>query len=187
MVRRVSAGQSRTNYDANQLNGNLAAVGVTGSGAVSNSDVGMKLFAGYQFNESFSLEGGYFNMGRPRTYNGTITAPVASTFSGKVEGQGVNLDAVGTLPLGNGISVIGRVGAAYFQSKASTTVTAGSIAGFGNETSNKFVPEIGVGLQYDFTKTISARLEAQRYMKVGNSNTGTADVDLYSGGIVFKF
>lgn len=82
----VSAGQSRTNYDANQLNGNLAAVGVTGSGAVSNSDVGMKLFAGYQFNESFSLEGGYFNMGRPRTYNGTITAPVASTFSGKVEG-----------------------------------------------------------------------------------------------------
>lgn len=99
----------------------------------------------------------------------------------------MNLDAVGTLPLGNGISVIGRVGAAYFQSKASTTVTAGSIAGFGNETSNKFVPEIGVGLQYDFTKTISARLEAQRYMKVGNSNTGTADVDLYSGGIVFKF
>ncbi|MEI6724201.1 MAG: hypothetical protein WCO67_25845 [Betaproteobacteria bacterium] len=45
----------------------------------------------------------------------------------------------------------------------------------------------GVGAQYDFTKTIAGRIEAQRFSKVGNSNTGSGDVDFYSAGIVVKF
>lgn len=183
----ASAGQSKTNYNANQLSADLRAVGVTATGAVSSSDIGLKAFAGYSFNENFALEGGYFNMGRPLTYNGTMTAPTAGTFNGKAEGQGVNLDAVGTLPLGQGFSLIGRLGAAYFQTKATATVTAGSLSGYGNATSNKFVPVFGAGVQYDFTKTIAGRLEAQRFSKVGNSNTGSGDVDFISAGIVVKF
>ncbi len=180
-------GQSKTNYNAGQLSADLRAAGITGTGAVSSSDLGLKLFGGYTFNENFALEGGYFNMGRPLSYNGTITAPTAATFSGKLEGQGVNLDMVGTLPLAQGFSLIGRLGAAYFQAKATATVTAGSLSGYGNATSNKVVPTFGVGAQYDFTKTIAGRLEVQRFSKVGNNNTGSGDVDFYSAGIVFKF
>ena len=183
----ANLGQSKTNYNASQLSGDLRAVGITATGAVSSSDIGLKAFAGYTFNENFALEGGYFNMGRPVTFNGTITAPTAATFNGKAEGQGVNLDAVGTLPLGQGFSLIGRLGAAYFQTKATTTVTAGSLSSYGNATSNKFVPAYGVGAQYDFSKTIAGRLEVQRFSKVGNSNTGSGDVDFYSAGIVYKF
>ena len=182
-----SLGQSKTNYNAGQLSADLRAVGVTATGAISSSDIGLKAFAGYSFNGNFALEGGYFNMGRPLTSNGTVTAPTAATFSGKVEGQGVNLDAVGTLPLAQGFSLIGRLGAAYFQTKATTTVTAGNLSSYGNATSNKFVPVFGVGAQYDFTKTIAGRIEAQRFSKVGNSNTGSGDVDFYSAGIVVKF
>ena len=82
---------------------------------------------------------------------------------------------------------LGRLGAAYFQTKASATVTAGSLSGYGNATSNKFVPAYGIGAQYDFSKTIAGRLEVQRFSKVGNSNTGSGDVDFYSAGIVYKF
>lgn len=180
-------GQSKVNYSASQLSADLAAIGKTATGAVSNSDLGLKVFLGYSFNENFALEGGYFNMGRPASYNGTITAPTAATFSGKIEGQGVNLDMVGTLPVANGFSLFGRLGAAYFQTKASATATAGNLTGYGNATSNKFVPVYGVGAQYDFTKAIAGRIEVQRFGKVGNSNTGSGDVDFYSAGIVFKF
>ncbi len=183
----LSAGQSKSNYNASKLSSDLAAVGVTATGAVSSSDIGLKLFAGYAFNENFALEGGYFNMGRPVTFNGTVTAPTAATFSGKAAGQGVNLDVVGTLPIAQGFSLLGRLGAAYFQTKSTTTVTAGSLTGYGNATSNKIVPEVGIGLQYAFTKTVAGRFEVQRYMKVGNNNTGSSDVDFYSAGIVVKF
>ena len=178
---------SRVNYTSSTLASDLAAAGRTGSGSVSSSDIGLKAFAGYSFNETFSLEGGYFNMGRFATVNGTITAPTAATFSGKIEGQGFNLDAVGTFPLANGFSFLGRAGGAYFQTKASATVTAGSLGGYSNATSNKFVPELGIGAQYDFTKSVAARLEWQRYFKVGNSNTGTGDIDFLSAGLVVKF
>ena len=185
----ANLGQSKTNYDSSKLAADLAAVGRTGTGAVSNSDLGLKLFAGYTLNDNVALEGGYFNAGRFATTNGTITAPAAATFNGKIEGQGVNMDVVGTLRggPGTGFSMIGRLGVAYFQTKATTTVTAGTLTGYGNATSSKLVPEVGLGIQYDFTKTIAGRLEVQRYMKVGNSNTGSADVDVYSAGIVYKF
>ncbi len=183
-----SLGQSRINYGSGQLAADLQASGITGTGAVSNSDIGLKVFGGYTFNPNFALEGGYFNMGRFASTNGTFTKPApGGTFSGKIEGQGVNLDAVGTLPLAQGFALLGRVGGAYFQTKASSTATAGGFTGYGNATSNKFVPEVGLGLQYDFTKTIAGRAEVQRYMKVGNSNTGSGDVDFYSAGIVVKF
>jgi OOP family OmpA-OmpF porin len=167
-------GQSRINYDSGNVTADLAAAGVTGNAAVSKTDIGLKLFGGYQFNESFALEGGYFNMGRVATFNGTISSPGASrTFTAKGEGQGVNIDAVGTVPLSNGFSLLGRAGAA--------------ISGYGNVTRSKVLPLIGIGAQYDFTKTVSGRLEVQRYMKVGNNNTGSGDVDFYSAGVVFKF
>lgn len=183
-----SLGQSRVNYSSGQLAADLRAAGITGSGAVSNTDIGGKFFAGFQFNQNFALEGGYFNMGRPASINGTYTAPgPGGTFSTKVEGQGVNLDAVGTLPLSNGFSLLGRLGVAYFETKASSTATAGGFNGYGNATSNKFVPVFGIGAQYDFSKTVAGRLEVQRFSKVGNNNTGSSDVDFYSAGIVVKF
>jgi OOP family OmpA-OmpF porin len=183
-----SVGQSRINYDAGNVAADLAAASVVGTAAVSKTDIGLKLYGGYQFNENFALEGGYFNMGRVASLNGTITSPgVSRTFTAKGEGQGVNLDAVGILPMSNGFSLLGRVGAAYFQYKNTLTVSGAAISGYGNVTSSKVLPLVGIGAQYDFTKTVSGRVEVQRYMKVGNNNTGSGDLDFYSAGVLFRF
>ena len=48
--------------------------------------------------------------------------------------------------------------------------------------------KLGLGLQYDFTKNVGARLEWEHFRNVGDRNTtGEGDVNLYSLGIVVKF
>ena len=59
----------------------------------------------------------------------------------------------------------------------------------GNKEADKIIKNIkALGLKYDFTKNVGARMEWQRYSNIGNdSTTGQGDVNLYSIGIVFKF
>jgi OOP family OmpA-OmpF porin len=180
-------GQGRISYDSGNLASDLAAAGITGSGTVSDTDLGFKLFGGYQFNENLAVEAGYFHLSR-FDVNGNFTKPKpAGTFTGTIEGQGPYLDAVGTLPFGKGFSGIGRAGIAYFQTKASATASSVGLTGYSNATADRIVGEFGLGLQYDFTKLLAGRLEFQRYFNVGDIRTGSGDVDLYSVGLVYKF
>ncbi len=92
---------------------------------------------------------------------------------------------MGTIPLANNLSIYAKAGIARWDVDAS-----GSIAGVGaaavSDTATDFT--FGVGLKYDFTKNIAARLEYQRYNNLGNNNTtGQSDVDRFSLGVVFKF
>ena len=183
-----SIGQSRVNYSSSTLVSDLAAGGITGTGTVSTNDTAGKLFVGYQFNPNLALEGGYFNMGTFLKANGTFTKPApGGTFAATAKGQGGNFDVVGMLPFGQGFAGIGRLGVAYFETKAEATASVAGFSGYSNATSNKTVVDAGLGLQYEFTKSVAGRLEWQRYFKVGNSNTGSGDVDFYSLGITVKF
>jgi len=47
---------------------------------------------------------------------------------------------------------------------------------------------IGAGAKWNFAKNWSARLEWERFAKVGDSNTtGTSDIDFFSVGLAYKF
>ena len=49
-------------------------------------------------------------------------------------------------------------------------------------------PTSGVGLKYNHTKNVAARLEFQRYNDVGdNATTGQSDVNVASLGLRIKF
>jgi OOP family OmpA-OmpF porin len=45
----------------------------------------------------------------------------------------------------------------------------------------------GIGARYFITRNFGARVEWQRYQKVGGDNTGTDDVDLFSVGALYAF
>jgi hypothetical protein len=185
-----SIGVSKSRYDEDGLASDLAGGGITGTGTAGGSAAGGRIFAGYQVYEVFALEAGYFNFGDYLDLNGTYTRPApASTFAGSVKGQGVNLDLVWTVPLTKGFSALARVGGGVFRADPSWSANAAAFNTMSaNARKNNTVGDAGLGLQYDFTKTIAGRLEWQRFVNVGTGLTGGyAPIDYFSAGMIVRF
>ena len=128
-------------------------VGSTKIDGFSDRETSIGGFFGYQVNTNFGVEGGFRRL--------------ADFDVGSV---GVTLDqlavsAVGTLPLSGGFNVYGRLGYNHIKAK-----------GNGSDTTSGVLYGAGVG--YDFTPTISGRLEVQK---------PSSDSTNFNAGVVFKF
>ncbi|MBV5276839.1 outer membrane beta-barrel protein, partial [bacterium] len=107
----ANLGQSQATIDDARITSGLLANGLTAGGINDiNRDLGFKVFGGYQYNKYFAVEGGYFDLGQ-FGFN-TSTVP-AGTFSGEIKLKGLNLDAVGILPITDKFSVFGRIGVTH--------------------------------------------------------------------------
>ena len=151
-----------------------------------DTDVGYKLLGGYKFNKHFAVEGGYFNLGE---FGFTASYAPASSFTGSMKLQGVNLDALGILPLTEKFSAFGRLGVIYAEAKDTFTGTgagAGVAASDPNPKKSDTNYKYGVGLQYDFTRALSMRGEWERY-RVNDAVGNTGDIDMVSVGLVYMF
>jgi OOP family OmpA-OmpF porin len=174
-------GQSRAKIDDARIVNQLP-----GTPSISDDNKGnaFKLFGGYQFNKNFALEGGYFNLGEFGYTATTIPPILAGSQSGKIKLQGLNLDAVGMLPLDNNFSVFGRLGLQYAQAKdefSSTGVVAAPADP--NPSKNSLNYKFGVGAQYDFNQSLGMRIEAERY-RIDDAINNKGDIDLYSIGLI---
>jgi len=180
----VNIGQSKAKIDdaritSNLLNGGLA----TSSISNDDSDTGYKLFGGYRFNRNFALEAGYFDLGRFGF--SAITVP-AGTLNGNIRLKGVNLDAVGILPVTEKFSVFGRVGVDYAEARDSFSGTGAVNVLNPNPSKRAANIKFGGGLQYDFTEALAMRLEAERY-RIDDAVGNKGDIDLVSVGLVYRF
>jgi OOP family OmpA-OmpF porin len=133
-----------------------------GGASTDKNDIGYKVYGGYSFTPNVAVETGYVDLGK------------FSSSAGDVRGKGYFVDAVGTYPLGNNFSALGRIG--VFNGKLDTSLT-----GSGSGTNLK----VGAGLQYDLSKTMSIRGEWERYQfdAVGMKPS----TDLYSVGLNYRF
>lgn len=131
---------------------------------------GWKVYTGYQFNKYLGVEGGYANLNDMTATTGTLRTNVRS--------DAWTLAAVGTLPVTDKLSVIGKVGAAYVLSetkaKAGTalTVTSGD---------DSYEPYYGVGVSYALLDNMSLRAEWERF------DRENLEIDLMTAGFVVKF
>lgn len=177
-------GQSRALIDDARV-----ANGMLGSGLSVTSiedkkrDLGFKLFGGYQLNRNFAVEGGYFNLGK---LGYTATTTPAGTLTGEMKVQGLNLDLVGTLPFSEKFSAFGRVGLTYADTKDNFSGT-GAVS-VSNPSASKQAGgyKFGLGLQYELTKALAMRVEAERY-RIDDAIGNKGDVDLVSLGLIFRF
>ena len=179
-----NVGGTRADFKNDSINSDLVSKGfVVNSTTTNNRSTGYKLFGGYQFTPNFALEGGYFDLGR-FTYGSTTTP--AGSFNGTTRVNGLNLDLVGIAPLSDRFSVLGRIGAAYAQSRASFANTGFVPFNTTNPNRNGTNVKIGVGIQYAITEALSLRAELERY-RINDPLRSRGNVDMASIGLVYRF
>jgi OOP family OmpA-OmpF porin len=162
-----------------QLGAGVASTGITRDQRSS----AYRLFGGYQFNRNFALEAGFFNLGKFQVHS--TTAP-AGTLDGEVKVQGAALDLVGTLPMTDRFSLLGRVGAQYAKTRDHFSGTGAVVVTNPSPSQRQLNYKVGAGVQYAFSPSFMMRGEAERY-RVRDAMDGNANVNVYSVSLVFPF
>ena len=180
----ANIGQSNASIDNTRISSGLLGSGLTSTSiANTDRDRGFKLFGGYQYNKYFAVEAGYFDLGQFGFDANTIPT---GTLSGNIKLRGLNLDAVGMLPITDKFSAFGRLGVAYAHTDGSFVGT-GAVNVFNPSPSARDTNlKVGLGVQYAFTDALSLRAEIERY-RVNDAVGNKGDVDLASIGLVYRF
>jgi OOP family OmpA-OmpF porin len=182
--RGLNISQSRAKIDDAKITSSLLGAGFATT-YINEDDrgTGFKLFGGYKFNRNFVLEGGYFDPGK---FGLTASTVPTGTLSGNVQLRGLNLDAIGVLPITEKFSAFGRAGLNYADARDSFTGT-GLVNVFNPNSSKRDTNfKLGLGLQYDFTESLGMRFEADRY-RINDAVGSKGDIDLFSVGLIYRF
>jgi len=180
----ANVGQARASIDAAEITSGLLGSGLSTSAIVDeNRDLGYKVFGGYQLNKGFALEGGYFDLGQ---FGFRADTAPAGSLTGNIALRGINLDAVGTLPITERFSAFGRIGAAYTEAKGTFTGTGRVQVLNPNPRNRSTNLKVGLGVQYALSDQWVLRAELERY-RVEDAVGNKGDVDLGSIGLVYRF
>ena len=141
------------------------------------------MFGGYQINRILGVELGFFDLGKLGV---SATTLPAGSLDGQLKAQGGNLDLVGTMPVTERLSVLGRVGAHYTRTRASFTGTGAVTPLSPTPSERETNVKLGLGLQYAFTPSVLLRGEMERY-QVNDAVGHRGGVNVVSVGLVFPF
>lgn len=148
----ISVGPTRAKIDDARITSGLLGAGfVTTSIQDDNNGHGYKLFGGYQINKNFAVEGGFFDLGRFGYRANTV--PVG-TLNGNIKLKGLNLDAVGMLPVSEKFSVFARLGLNYADASDSFAGTGAVRVTNPNPSKRDTNLKIGLGMQYAFNESL---------------------------------
>lgn len=155
----LSSGASATDAPRFYAGGDI---GTTKEESFSHRENGYGVFAGVQFTRHVALEAGYRRIADQQARFNGIAA--------RAHSDQLALSAVGTLALSDKWSVLGRLGVNRLTAKGN----------FGSEEFSEHSTRglYGVGMVYNFTPVISARVELQKPMP--------ATFNL-SAGVAFRF
>jgi OOP family OmpA-OmpF porin len=147
-----------------------------------DTDTGWKIYGGYQFHPNGAIEFGYVDLGK---FEGSGTDSFLGNVSVDYKASGFTAALVGSLPIGQNFGLMGKLGMFHWDVDVNAS---SSVFGSGSDSSSGTDLTYGLGLKYDFSKTVGVRAEWERFQDVGDENTtGQSDVDLLSVGVVFKF
>lgn len=166
---------------ATKMRGYCDAVDATAGfvGTCDETTAGFKALAGWKLQRHFGLEAGVANFGDARadgTLNGT---PVI----GRWQGYGVDLSAIGFLPLGTQFELFAKGGVAFWDIKSTlATVATGQVNDRG------FSGVWGAGGTWWVMPQVGLRLQYERFHRVGDDSVQVrTNVDFISLNVVGRF
>jgi OOP family OmpA-OmpF porin len=166
-----------------------------------DQDSAWKGFAGYRFTPWFAVELNYADLGEHSTDTrfdgGDPPSPGQVIIRRQVKGFGADL--LLHAPFNPMWSIFGRLGIFRADMDASAqlggnVVFPGSTETFRSTSQRENITRYGIGGDFNFMRNLTARLEWERYAKVGKKfevgNTGTtgeADMDAVTLSLVYRF
>ena len=179
----LGTGESKARIDGDRIQQGLLNQGLSTNSLTENKDdTGYKAYLGFPIHPNWAVETGYFDLGR---FGFSANTTPLGSLTGSARIRGLNLDLVGTLPVTDRWSVIGRVGAAYAQTQDHFSGTGAVLVTDPSPSRREINYKFGFGTQYAFTPALSLRLEAERY-RVNDAVGSHGDVDLYTLGLVYR-
>jgi len=168
----------------------------TGAYSVDDSDAGAKGFGGYRITPNWAVEFGVTAIGR---FEHRFDDGANGRAKFHYDASAATVAIAGTLPLGGGLSLIGRLGAAFTAARirlasatgnVATTLIAQGWGGFFDDDRSTTRTNVlwGAGAQYDINPRWGLRLDYDNYGKIGDQfETGRAKADAWSANVVFRF
>jgi OOP family OmpA-OmpF porin len=161
--------------------------------SLDDSDIGWGLQVGYRFNRYFAVEGGYIDLGETLYDADFDVTVVGATFpveaSIQLQSAGPTAAAVAMLPVSERFDVSAKVGM-YF----ADTLWRLRVRDLAFDENLEHV-EIGAGEQelfagiggtWNINDSYSLRFEYQRFLDVGDDESGEQDVDLLAVSMLFR-
>ena len=182
-------GQTVDAANASLTAANVAAFSVLDK---DESSTAAKLFLGYRFNPYIAVEGGYAELGNTSVHmdfrSGGAVSTSRGTFDMEYKMSAPFVDAVGTLPLNDKWSLIGRAGVAYGKTRASlngspTTILLSS----NNKSENKVREKFGAGMGYNINAAFAIRAEWERYKMPDPLSNEVFNVDSATLSVLYHF
>lgn len=151
-------------------------VGIAAGGAkteidifIDESDTAWKIFGGWSFNRYIAAEVGYFDGGNPTATVGTQRR--------QVESDGFFAAAVGSLPIGEHVSLFARLGYAYYDATLSVQAPGLDLS----ETDDDADLLYGFGATAHITDAFDVRLEFEAL------NVPTSAFEMLTLSAIYRF
>jgi OmpA-OmpF porin, OOP family len=188
-------GYGKININEDKLNNDIDS-GLSGTGyAVTKSDVGQgatpySFTVGYKWMKYFATEISYIDLGNA-DYTAHISDGVdtAGSVKGQWDAKGWPVSVLGIWPIDDAWSVFGRVGLFIGDVKLTAKAEDGDgVALFKGHESGSSTDFIGgVGTDFNFMDTWTARLEWQAMPSLGSDDTGDANWNNFQFSILYRF
>jgi OOP family OmpA-OmpF porin len=173
--------RSRNTLDNSTFDSDLTGVGGTG---ISSSDKKgsnqVRLQLGYSVNPNFAVEAGYIDFGKAK-YSASYSG---GTADGTLKAGGIDVAALGILPLSDSFSLFGKAGlvAARVKSSLSSSLVNSS------DKATVVRPLLGVGATYKLNESLDLRAEYEHVSGLGKSaTTGKMTDNMLSLGMAYHF
>ena len=144
------------------------------------ADGGYRLKLGYQYSRFFAVQGQFVDFGRTSADMFSSPGNLASAF----RSTGMGVDTVAMLPW-RSFSFYGRLGAYRGESRNAFAQYSTSL--LGDPASQRTRWRYGMGVRYDFTKSLGIKAEVERYSPLGTPLDAQAETDLVSVGLSWRF
>jgi len=181
----VSVGASKSAADAAELDANLAALGYSTTTTLDNTDIGWKLFGGYQWNPNLAVEAALVDLGQ-------VTSRISGNFGDldafvadvarvhPYSARGISASIIGELPVAQRFRLFGKAGLFFWDADIDARFEVGGQP-ISFDSKQGVDPVFGAGVKFHINKKTAVRVEWERYEIDRDS------VQLFSAGVEYRF